>query len=236
MPTAAPATLLYRLQTIDLALAKGHARLKAIEDTLGQDVSVATARSALAAIEAQLAEWQTRARNLSLEIDSLSEKRDTAEKRLYSGIITNPKEMTDLQRDIEALQRQRVKLDDDRAEAELEIEQVQNNQRVAQNTLAQAEAAFAQSQTGLIAEKAQLTAEQATNARRRQEAVAPIPPATLARYEELRTKKRGIAVAALKDGSCTVCGVEQTTMLTQQVRSGQQLVLCHSCGRILALI
>ncbi|MHB8625488.1 MAG: zinc ribbon domain-containing protein [Aggregatilineales bacterium] len=235
VPSPAPATLLYRLQTIDLALAKGRARLKAIEDTLGQNAGVAAARTALTTVETQLAQWQTRARDLSLEIDSLIEKRDAAEKRLYSGIITNPKEMTDLQREIEALQRQRVKLDDDRAEAELEIEQIESNRHTAQDTLAQVEAAFAQSQAGLIAEKAQLTAEQATNIRRRQEAIAPIPPATLVRYDDLRAKKRGIAVALLKDGSCTVCGVEQTTVLSQQVRIGQQLILCHSCGRILAV-
>jgi predicted nucleic acid-binding Zn-ribbon protein len=188
----------------------------------------------LTTIETHLTEWQTRARDLSLEIDSLAEKRDAAQKRLYSGIITNPKEMTDVQREIEALQRQRTKLDDDRAEAELEIEQIESTQREARGKLSQAEAAFAQSQAGLIAEKARLMAEQATNARRRQEAAAPIPAATLVRYDDLRAKKRGIAVALLKDGSCTVCGVEQTTVLTQQVRAGQQLILCHSCGRILA--
>lgn len=235
MSTPAPATLLYRLQTIDLAIAKGRARLKIIEDTLGQDTRIELARKALSAIETQLSQWQTRKRDLSLEIASLADKHSAAEKRLYSGVVTNPKEMTDLQREIEALQRHRVKVDDDHAEAELEIEQIESQRQLAQKTLAQAEADFSQAQAGLVAEKTQLVAEQATYARRRQEAATAIPQPLLARYDDLRAKKRGVAVAALKDGSCSVCGVEQTVLLVQQVRSGQQLVPCLSCGRILAL-
>jgi len=231
----APATLLYRLQIIDLALAKGRVRLKAIEDTLGHDAGVEAVRAELATIEAQLAKWQTPDRDLGLEIASLDEKRTAAEKRLYSGIVTNPKEMTDLQREIEALQRHRVTLDDGRAEAELEIEQIESVRQAAQEKLTKAENAFAQSQSGLVAEKAQLTAEQTANTRRREEAASTIPSGTLARYDDMRAKKRGVAVAALKDQSCSVCGVEQTVVLIQQVRAGQQLVTCLSCGRILAL-
>jgi len=236
-PTTPPATAsqLYRLQVIDSTLAKHRTRLKVIEDTLGQNATVSAARLALAETEAKVSHWQARMRALELEIKGIVDKSTAAEKRLYSGIVTNPKEMADLQREIDSHNRHRLKLDDELAEAQLEDEQAEQIRQTARETLNKIEAAFAESQSGLVSEKNMLEVEQATYSRRRKETVSEIPPAALARYEDLRVKKRGIAVSLLQNGSCSVCGVEQTSNIAQQVRSGQQLVPCASCGRILSM-
>ncbi len=232
---AAQATLLYRLQTIDLAIAKNTARLKEIEATLGQDTRVAAARVAQTTAESTLHTWQTRARDLELEIKSLADKIKTTENRLYGGAVTNPKELGDMQNEITSLQKRQAKLEDDNIESMLYIEQEQANVKAAQQVTDAALATFATSQSSLISEKYRLEVELATYLERRKPALIEIEPASLARYEALRPKKRGIAVAALHDGSCTVCGVEQTSMIAQLVRAGHQLVLCGSCGRILAV-
>jgi hypothetical protein len=223
------------LQILDSTLAKHRARLKAIADTLGQNDAISDARAILADADAKVSQWQTRIRAFELEIKGIVDKSATAEKRLYSGVVTNTKEMADLQREIDSHNRHRVKLDDELAEAQLEAEQAEQIQKSARDSLRKIEAAFAESQTGLIAEKNTLEVEQATYTRRRKEAAAEVPPVALARYEDLRAKKRGIAVALLQNGSCAVCGVEQTSTIAQQVRSGQALVPCASCGRILAV-
>ena len=234
MPPAT-ASQLYRLQVIDSTLAKQHSRLKAIEDTLGQNAVVSAARAALAETEVKVSPWQLRMRTLELEIKGIVDKSAAAEKRLYSGVVVNPKEMADLQREIDSHNRHQVKLDDELAEAQLEAEESEKIRQVVREKLAKVELAFAESQSGLISEKNMLEVEQATYMRRRKEAVAEVPPAALARYEDLRAKKRGIAVSLLQNGSCSVCGVEQTSNIAQQVRAGQQLVPCASCGRILSM-
>lgn len=51
-------------------------------------------------------------------------------------------------------------------------------------------------------------------------------------YERLY-KKSHIVLAARTKGACSVCGMQIPTAQDQQVRLGQHLVTCSSCGRIL---
>lgn len=230
----AQSTLLYRLQVIDLTIAKNRARLAEIETMLGQDARVQAARTALTAAESTLTTWQTRARDLDLEMKSLASKIKATENRLYSGSVSNPKELGDMQSEITSLQKRQSKLEDDNIEALLYIEQEQANVQTAQISLDEALAAFASSQSTLFSEKSRLEVETANYLERRKSAAAEIDPASLTRYESLRPKKRGVAVSLLQNGSCTTCGVEQTSMIVQQVKAGNSLVLCGSCGRILS--
>ena len=51
-------------------------------------------------------------------------------------------------------------------------------------------------------------------------------------YERLY-KKSHIVMAAMSNGCCAVCGMQVPIAQSQQVRLGQHLVTCSSCGRIL---
>ena len=46
-------------------------------------------------------------------------------------------------------------------------------------------------------------------------------------------KKSHIVLAAMSNGCCSVCGMQVPIAQSQQVRLGQHLVACSSCGRIL---
>ena len=46
-------------------------------------------------------------------------------------------------------------------------------------------------------------------------------------------KKSHIVLAAMSNGCCSVCGMQVPIAQSQQVRIGQHLVTCSSCGRIL---
>ncbi len=233
-PTA-PANLLYRLQIFDLAIGKHRMRIQQIDTALGQNARIVAARAALANAEAALSTHQTQARDLDLEIKSLAEKIGVTDERLYSGVVTNPKELTEMQTENSTLQKQHVKLENANIEAMVGVEQAQNSVKSAKKALADALAAFAETEATLKAEKQQLQAEIAAQIVKRKAAAATIDPNDLARYEALRPKKRGTAVAVMLDGSCTICGVEQTSTIAQQVRAGRQLVTCASCGRILTM-
>ncbi len=51
-------------------------------------------------------------------------------------------------------------------------------------------------------------------------------------YERL-SKRSLIVMSAMTDGNCAVCGMQVPIAQAQQVRLGQHLVTCSSCGRIL---
>ncbi len=234
MAVTPQATLLYRLQVIDLALAKGRTRLQQIDQTLGQDARIQGAQAAHKAATAAHSKAEGHARDLELEIKSLAEKIADTEKRLYSGEVTNPKELGDMQNEIESLKRRYVKLEDDNMEALIAVQDAQTATQAAQTALDEAMVVFEKSQSSLIAEKRRLENEATEGRAKRITAAAAVEAPTMTRYEALRPKKKGMAVALLQDGNCTVCGVEQTSSVVQQVRIGKTLIACASCERILA--
>src|SRR5262245_5981145 len=99
------ATLLYRLQTLDPNIEQHRTRLAPIKAALANDERVAVATRAVEAVTQALNPWQTRARNLDLEIKSVAEKNKATEQRLYSGRVSNPKELGDMQGEIESLKK-----------------------------------------------------------------------------------------------------------------------------------
>ena len=60
-----------------------------------------------------------------------------------------------------------------------------------------------------------------------------MPSSLLPLYESLRRSKSGRAMALVERGTCQGCRLSLTTQETQRARSGQQIVQCSSCGRIL---
>jgi uncharacterized protein len=229
------ATFLYRLQVVDLAIAQRQNRLGEIEKTLGANQEVIAAQQHLDAADQSLAPWQTRSRNLDLEVKSIVQKIQSTEQTLYSGSVKNPKELRDMETEIESLRRHQSQLEDEMLEAMVSVEDGQVVVADARQVLKQVQAVWAGSQTDLLDEKQRLENElEGLRSQRKQAAIAVEPP-NLAKYETLRAKKRQ-AVAVLQDDSCATCGVEQTSMISQQVRQGIQLVYCASCGRILAPI
>ncbi|MEP7291006.1 MAG: hypothetical protein ABI835_04445 [Chloroflexota bacterium] len=228
------AGLLYRLQIVDQDIMRRRTRLKEIEAKLSGDETIAQAAQQLDAAEKTLRPWQTRGRDLELEIKTVAEKATSADADLYSGRITNPKALQEIQSEIEALKRRQSQLEDDMLETMMEVEQHQAEVGDATKALTGARAALASTQTDLLDEQQRLDAEVAQAEEQRKAQAAKIEPANLAAYEKLRQRMRGQAVATLQNDGCSMCGVEQTMSNVQNARSGRTLVTCESCGRILA--
>ena len=228
------ATLLYQLQTIDVAITQRRTRLKAIETQLNTDETIAQATKTLDAAEKALKPWQTRARDLELEIKTVAEKAASADADLYGGKIASPKALQEIQNEIDALKRRQSQLEDELLDAMMEVEDHQGEITAAQQSLTDAYAALATQHKELLDEKQRLEAEIAKIDQQREERAADVEPDNLAIYEKLRPRMRGQAVALLENEGCTTCGVGQTAMVVQQVQMGRTLVYCASCGRILA--
>jgi len=53
------------------------------------------------------------------------------------------------------------------------------------------------------------------------------------RYETVRRTRRGIAVAEALDGRCSACHIAMRLQFFQDLKKGDQIMSCESCGRIL---
>jgi len=64
-------------------------------------------------------------------------------------------------------------------------------------------------------------------------AAAALPKATLTEYERIRKKWSGVAIAEVEGGRCSACQIVLRPQFFQQLRRGDQLMTCESCGRFL---
>ncbi len=97
----------------------------------------------------ELQTWQTRQSDLNLEQGSVNNEASRTEKRLYSGNVTNPKELADLQQKIEALGRRNAVLEDEILEAMIMIEDAQEEKDAARRQLAEVLSAWEKGQSSL---------------------------------------------------------------------------------------
>jgi predicted nucleic acid-binding Zn-ribbon protein len=225
---------LYRLQLLDLELDQARRRWREIEAALAGSPALAHTRAELAKAEQTLRQTTTELKSLELEAQSLDEKIAAEEDRLYSGRIRNPKEMLDVQQELEGLKRRRSALDEQILAMMEQAEQQRAALQHCREALAQAEQHFAEDSERLKAEQGRLRAKVEADLAQREALRRAIPAQDLATYEALRKKKpSGVAVALLKAGACSQCGTVPPSQLIQQANTGATLAFCPNCGRIL---
>jgi predicted nucleic acid-binding Zn-ribbon protein len=224
---------IYRLQEIDLEIESSQKRIEEIDHILGQDEAVLQAQAILTQRDGELTE--ARSTNLSADhaVASQREKIDQTEKALYSGSVTNPKELQDLQMEAESLRRHLATLEDRYLEAMVKLESAEEAQLEATETLDVILQRKARQQSDLTNEKETLIDNLARLDEERQAAVVDVTTEDSALYNELRQRLAGKALALLQDGVCSACGVELARSRQQEVSSGSEVVRCSQCSRIL---
>ena len=96
---------LYRLQQMDTEIRQKKQRLTEVLRAQKETEALLAAREREKTAVFALKKWQGSHSNLNLELGSLNSKAKSAENRLYSGNVKNPKELTDLQDQIAAMGR-----------------------------------------------------------------------------------------------------------------------------------
>jgi predicted nucleic acid-binding Zn-ribbon protein len=225
---------LYRLQLLDLELDRARRRLHEIETLLAGNPALDHTRSETAQADRALRLASSELKSLELESQALDEKIATEEQRLYAGQIRNPKEMLDLQQELDSLKRRRGALDDQMLALMEQVEQLRADHLRCRQALAQAERNFAEDSVHLRAECEKLQAAMEGELEQREALCRSIPAQDIALYSAIRAKKpNGVAVALIKAGACSQCGEVASSQLVQQAHTGVALAICSNCGRIL---
>lgn len=223
---------LLQLQELDQALAEQTLRLREIEAQLGDDAALASAEREAAAREAAAEAARQAQRTLEFEVNQVQVKRELAEKNLYSGRITNARELQDLQAELKSLRRRVAALEDELLEAMLAREEADAAAQEAAAQLARRRAGREAAQAELLAEREALEAANAELRTRRETLTAQLPPAVLESYIYLWDRTGGIPVAQLKGQTCGVCGTDVLKPTQQKVQRGQE-AYCDTCRRLL---
>jgi predicted nucleic acid-binding Zn-ribbon protein len=224
---------LYQLQEVDLELESNEQALNQIAGQLGESQAVNRAQSKLKLEHQHLEELKREQHSAEWEIDDLITKLATAEKKLYGGTIKNPKELTNLQHEIDGLKTKRDRLEDKALELMDKVELTEASVASLSSRLKRLESEWQRQQQQLSSRLEQLKTILSDLEHKRQLLLAQTDTQAVEFYHQLK-KQKGTAVAKVEQGICHGCRISLPITELQQARCGN-LVQCSSCGRILFL-
>lgn len=241
MVTNATATDLQRLldlQAEDSAIK----RLQERKAALPEAQRLAEVKEQLDELTSDVAVAESRSQSIHLDYDRLEGEIEIAdgkiskeEQRLFSGAVSNPKELGALQAEVEMLKRKKSELEDqllevmeqrDQASATLERLQGERTERSSESERLSKEV-----ETITHDIDAQLTAHQA----KRSEIASDIPADILKLYDDIRASKGGVGAAALEGGTCQGCHTQLSNKEVERLKAEGGLQRCDNCRRILVV-
>jgi hypothetical protein len=227
------AQALLSLQAIDQELAsrrRAHRKtLKELESQGGlPDLKDRTEKAHARELEARVEHAR-----LEAELATLKDRVNHLEERLYSGAITNVKELQAVEAEHAAARRQYVVVEQSIGPALASAQEAKNRYEELQMKLAEAEEAWKSAEQKLGAERESLEHECQDIGKKRAREAGGIPAQDLSFYESLLARKSGVAVVRVERGICQGCRVRLPLREISRIRGASALVACSSCGRIL---
>ncbi|NMC45472.1 MAG: hypothetical protein GYA52_01435 [Chloroflexi bacterium] len=226
-------TNLSELQNIDSHLDAIRLELKSLHAAMQRDGLVATAEQTLK--EQQLIENEAQ-KTLNRILDDIEKKKiklAQSDAMLYSGKVQNPKELQDLQLEIDSLQGIIATLEDKQLDQMIKLEDLQAKTAVAKLAFQKAASAFETQKSQAAARIQNLENENALLLKKRDVVLKSIQSQDINLYEQLRKRKNGLAIVSLENDACAACGTQLTPSEKQDIRSSTKLFFCPTCGRIL---
>lgn len=227
---------LLRVQESDLAIMRTRKRL----DEMPEKQAILAARKRirefkelLARIDALVAETDRTLARQEDDTVALSQKIETEQHKILSGEVTNPKELQNLSRELDALGRKKEK-------AENETLGLMEKREKAGEQRAKVVAAIADAETkekALVVDfqrkGGDLLREIETRQQQRAAALDGLDPELVKRYEAARETKGGIGIGVLGEDMCSACRVGLPSERVAVLREAGAVGTCPNCKRLL---
>ena len=202
-----------------------------------EQAAYVAAQAARKEAEAALHAARAAVADTEMEQKSIEEKRAGYETKLYSGAVSNPKELQAIQDEVDMLARNRDRLGEKLKSLLEEMEECRTRQTDANRAAKVADAASKEKQANYKLTSEQIVSQARLLVAQRSEAAKLIEPAMLARYEVLRKNKGGLAVVPVEDSnSCGGCKMGLSFSTVKRLQAGGDVETCDNCGRILVLL
>jgi uncharacterized protein len=169
------------------------------------------------------------------EIASLTERANRAEKQLYSGAVTNPRELQALQDDVASIRRRIGQLEDDELEIMELVEPVDAERTQLTGERERLDAEGVRLRAALDEAESELAAQLATVQTERERAAAEVPDELWPEYDKLRARFGGVGIARLVGSTCQGCHLALPAVEVDRIRRLplDEAVHCEECGRLL---
>ncbi len=226
---------LMQLQEADIEQQSNQKRLVELSHLLKDSSVVQVAQQRLEEANKSAKQARQDQETLEFELGKIQSKLSLATERLYSGRITNSRELQDSQAETESLKRHTASLEDKLLEAMLVREDADAQASDANTQAQRIGAETAEIQQRFTQEQTTLTARNEVLTKRMQELGKQIPASILDTYAYLKSRTGNLPVAQLKGQICGVCGIDVIKPIQQKARRDEE-VYCGGCNRLLVVL
>ena len=225
---------LYDLQQTDSKIDLNIQTIARLNEAIEDKSGLETARQKLSEAESNLVAARSYLGELEADGQKQQEHADSLEKKLYGGEIKGTKEMAAAQQEIETFRLRKKETDNESVEAMLDLEDAEADFREAKENVVTTEAEWQKANKAYIEERDRVEAENIILQDERERRLKMVMPPDVPLYEKLRRQKQGVAVSEVMFGkTCTKCRVELPMARQRDIKGGNTIVTCPSCGRIL---
>lgn len=240
MTTASPSQQhqLLRMQEIDSAIRRlqhRRANLPQQHELDQRTVLLDTLNTDHLAARDEMVSVDRRQRRLEQDIGAVDSRRRSEEARMYSGVIASEREAEALRTELSALKTRKRELEDELLEVMERHEELTDTIKTLEARRDELRAEIAPLEQARDAAASDIDAELAELTETRDALAAGLPDAIVTRYDRLRARKDGVAIAELRDGTCQGCHLQLTPGELEEGRELGELGLarCVQCGRLL---
>lgn len=224
--------LLLRLRQLDDELQLLRQKVGAhMADVQRRKTEADLARSSVEHERERLKDAQSKHREADMEVQTYRDSKAHFEKQMHD-VKTN-EEFQALQREIAATERKAHDWEDVVLEAMGEEETAQRTIQRSEAEHREKERLAAEEQSRVEKEREAAEIRAAEINKLRTELVAQLAAPVRAKYERLRAAKGEAVIVDVRSGSCGGCHYRLPPQTVNEVRRGDRLIQCESCGRIL---
>jgi predicted nucleic acid-binding Zn-ribbon protein len=226
------------LQALDATLDRlAHRRrtLPEIDQITELEARIAQLAGDIVLVETEDSDLGREQSKLEGDIDQVRTRMAKDQQRLDTGQVSSPRELENLQSEIESLKKRQSDLEDDELEIMEKREVVQTRLQELRDERAQLVTTLGEAQQRRDATFAEIDADAEKTTQQRGELAGTIAADLTALYEKVRAASSGVGAAALHRGRCEGCHLQLNTTDLNRLREApeDEVVRCEECRRIL---
>ncbi len=233
MGTTQQIAALFQLQQLDLEADRLIAEQQALATSLQSTGLLNKLRAEQKIAQQQLTNgWQAQ-KEAEWALADLEKRLKHHEQRLYSGNVTNPKELNAIQQEVQHLRSQQARQEETVLEMMEAADTLREGIERKAKAVSEAEQAWKLSNAAGTERHEQLAARIEDLRAKRAVQASGLDAELVKRYEGMRKTKQGRVISKVEQSSCQWCRVILTPSELQRVRISSELQMCSNCGRIL---
>ena len=229
---------LVELQAIENTVSARYTEIEKVKSSPGlheAENNLAASRQRSEEKNSQFHELDVKRKKLEDMVGAHEEKIKSNEKKLFSGTINDPKELSNYQEEIQMLKNSNSKLEDEILEIMEEQDMANPGIEALKEEMVELDSIVLRIRSEMD-EKLEVLKHNIEGLKKRKEdVIARIPGDYLKKYNDLKTKKGGIAVSVIKNNFCNVCNMEIPSIDTERFVDSDQVYKCPICGRMSVL-